>query len=486
MNIPGDELYTLLNAALKKRGEETLQRTLYLALREAILSGRLRSGSQLSGSRTLARQLSLSRNTVNAALDQLTLEGYLQRNRQGTRVTLFAQRAAPRSLPDPAITLARRVSLLPAPVQRDTPVLAFTPGTPAINYFPLPLWRRLYDRVMREEGSALLGYGDPAGEPSLRAAIARHLALSRGIDCDASQIVITEGALEGVNLCTMLLSEPGDIAWVENPGYSGAKSAFVKSGLTMRGIPVDDEGMCWEGLNAPSPALIFTSPSHQFPYGSVLSARRRLALLALAREHNAWIIEDDYDSEFRYAGEPVPAMLGMVANAPVVYLGTFSKTLFPSLRMGFMVLPPALATAARPAIGSLLRGGHRAEQRTLALFIEEGHYARHLAAMRRLYRKRYRQLREVLVTELHTPHRILAGEGGMHLTLAIDGIDDQKLVEQARAFQLAPAALSGYYLEAKQGKTGLVLGYGNTSASQFAPGIRRIQALITQQQGGKG
>ena len=486
MNIPGDELYTLLNAALKKRGEETLQRTLYLALREAILSGRLRSGCQLSGSRTLARQLSLSRNTVNAALDQLTLEGYLQRNRQGTRVTLFAQRAVPRSLPDPAITLARRVSLLPAPVQRDTPVLAFTPGTPAINYFPLPLWRRLYDRVMREEGSALLGYGDPAGEPSLRAAIARHLALSRGIDCDASQIVITEGALEGVNLCTMLLSEPGDIAWVENPGYSGAKSAFVKSGLTMRGIPVDDEGMCWEGLNAPSPALIFTSPSHQFPYGSVLSARRRLALLALAREHNAWIIEDDYDSEFRYAGEPVPAMLGMVANAPVVYLGTFSKTLFPSLRMGFMVLPPALATAARPAIGSLLRGGHRAEQRTLALFIEEGHYSRHLAAMRRLYRKRYRQLREVLVTELHTPHRILAGEGGMHLTLAIDGIDDQKLVEQARAFQLAPAALSGYYLEAKQGKTGLVLGYGNTSASQFASGIRRLQALITQQQVGKG
>lgn len=247
MNIPGDEFYTLLNAALKKRGEETLQRALYLALREAILCGRLRSGSQLSGSRTLAQQLSLSRNTVNAALDQLTLEGYLQRNRQGTRVAQLAHRAVARTLPDPTITLARRVGLLPAQVIRDTPVLAFTPGTPAINYFPLPLWRRLYDRVMREEGYALLGYGDPAGEPSLRAAIARHLALSRGIDCDASQIVITEGALEGVNLCTMLLSEPGDVAWVENPGYSGAKSAFVKAGLKMTGIPVDEEGMCWEG-----------------------------------------------------------------------------------------------------------------------------------------------------------------------------------------------------------------------------------------------
>lgn len=231
MNIPGDELYTLLHAALKTRGEETLQRALYLALREAILGGRLRSGSQLSGSRTLAQQLSVSRNTVNAALDQLTLEGYLLRNRQGTRVAQFAHRASPQVLTDPEVRLAKRVVQLPAPVPRDTPVMAFTPGTPAINYFPLPLWRRLYDRVLREEGSALLGYGDPAGEPSLRAAIARHLALSRGIDCDASQIVITEGALEGVNLCTMLLSEPGDVAWVENPGYSGAKAPSSKPAL---------------------------------------------------------------------------------------------------------------------------------------------------------------------------------------------------------------------------------------------------------------
>lgn len=231
MNIPGDELYTLLHAALKTRGEETLQRALYLVLREAILGGRLRSGSQLSGSRTLAQQLSVSRNTVNAALDQLTLEGYLLRNRQGTRVAQFAHRASPRVLTDPEVRLAKRVVQLPAPVPRDTPVMAFTPGTPAINYFPLPLWRRLYDRVLREEGSALLGYGDPAGEPSLRAAIARHLALSRGIDCDASQIVITEGALEGVNLCTMLLSEPGDVAWVKIPATAGPKAPLSKPAL---------------------------------------------------------------------------------------------------------------------------------------------------------------------------------------------------------------------------------------------------------------
>lgn len=486
MNIPGDDFYALILKTLNRPGEETLQRRLYLALREAILEGRLLAESRLPGSRVVARQLGLSRNTVNAALEQLTLEGYLLRNRQGTRVAQLASRHIEQVLPAPAVSLSTRVSHLPAPTPRGTPVPAFTPGTPAINYFPLPLWRRLYDRVLREEGSALLGYGDPAGEPSLREAIARHLALSRGIDCDASQIAITEGALEGVNLCTLLLSEPGDTAWVENPGYAGAKTAFAKTGLSMVGMPVDDEGMCWDGQQARAPRLIFTSPSHQFPYGSVLSARRRLALLALAQQHNAWIIEDDYDSEFRYSGEPVPAMSGMVKHAPVVYLGTFSKTLFPSLRIGFMVLPPALAKAAAPAIGALLRGGHRAEQRTLARFIEEGHYARHLAAMRRLYRKRYRQLREVLSAELHVEHRVLAGEGGMHLTVAIDGIDDKEVVQQAKAYQLAPAALSGYYLDASRAQTGLVLGYGNTSASQFTSGIRCLQRLITQQRGAKG
>jgi GntR family transcriptional regulator/MocR family aminotransferase len=215
-----------------------------------------------------------------------------------------------------------------------------------------------------------LGYGDSAGEWPLRVAIARHLALSRGIDCDARQIVITEGALEG-NLCTQLLSEPGQTAWVEEPGYFGAKSAFISAGLRLEGVSVDEEGMQID-RDLPTPTLIFTSPSHQYPTGSVLSAARRLALLEYARQHNAWIVEDDYDSEFRFSGEPIPAMRGMASNAPVVYLGTFSKTLFPSLRIGFMVLPPALVESAQPAIRALLRGGHRAEQCALARFIEEG------------------------------------------------------------------------------------------------------------------
>lgn len=477
MNIPDDPFFALLSRSLQARGTETLQRSLYTALREAIMQGQLQAQSWLPGSRAIAERLQVSRNTVNAALEQLAMEGYLRRDRRGSRVAALPQPESHEvSIPAP-VKLPLRLQRLPQVMPRDTPPLLFTPGTPAINYFPLPLWRRLLDRVLREEGSSLLGYGDAAGEWPLRVAIARHLALSRGIDCDARQIVITEGALEGVNLCTQLLSEPGQTAWVEEPGYFGAKSAFLAAGLALETVPVDEEGM-QIAVNLPPPTMIFTSPSHQYPIGSVLSATRRLALLDYARQHGTWIVEDDYDSEFRFSGEPIPAMRGMVDNAPVVYLGTFSKTLFPSLRIGFMVLPSMLAEAAQPAIRALLRGGHRAEQRALACFIEEGHYARHLAAMRRLYRKRQAQLHDALEQELTVPHQLMAGDGGLHMTVAIDGIDDVALVHQARLHQMAPGALSSFYLNRQQARTGLVLGYGNTSASQFTTAIRTLQRLI--------
>lgn len=481
MNIPEDGLYALLRQALEARGNLTRQRSLYMALRDAVRQGVLKAGSQLPGSRVLAAALSVSRNTVNAALEQLAIEGYVLRDRQGTRVAQLANIA--RSQPAPPVTLARRVQQLPGGVLRHSPALALTPGIPAANYFPLAVWRRLTERVWRDEGSPLLTYGESAGEWRLRAAIARHLAISRGIDCDAGQIVITEGAQEALMLCVHLLSDAGDHAWVEEPGYGGAKSAFLAAGLQVTGMPVDEEGMVLNPAVA-TPRMIYTSPSHQYPLGHVMSATRRLALLDYAQRVGSWIVEDDYDSEFRYPGEPIPAMLGMVANPPVVYLGTFSKTLFPSLRIGFMVMPPALAQAAEPVISSLLRGGHRAEQLTLARFIEDGHYARHLAAMRRLYRKRQSHLLEAVGDELQVAHQVYGGGGGLHLTLSIPGIDDEAVVRAARQRQLAPHALSRFWLHKGAASSGLVLGYGNTSATHFGAAVRTLNRLIVQSQGG--
>jgi GntR family transcriptional regulator/MocR family aminotransferase len=483
MNIPDDAFFTLLARGIQQRGDDTLQRTLYNVLRNAILQGTLLSHSRLPGARVIAQRAGVSRNTVNSALEQLAIEGYLTRSRQGTHVAALPvqQENEPAS---PTFILPERLRTLPLPGRRDSPALLLTTGMPAVNYFPLAIWRRLLDRVLREDGSAILGYGEAAGEPTLREAIARHLTLSRGIRCTARQIVVTEGALEGVNLCTHLLSVAGDTAWVEEPGYFGAKSVFIKAGLQITGMPVDGEGMRPDSANSAPPRLIFTSPSHQYPSGAVMSAGRRLALLEYARQHDAWIIEDDYDSEFRYSGEPIQAMLGMISQAPVVYLGTFSKTLFPSLRIGFAVMPSALAEAAQVVIGALLRGGHRLEQRALALFIEEGHYARHLASMRRLYRRRQLLLREAVETEFTLPKEIWGGEGGLHLTVAVDGIDDVQIVEQARQYQMAPAALSRFYLNQHAARSGLVLGYGNTSAAHFAPALRTLNRLIRRQQRG--
>ncbi|WP_369150348.1 PLP-dependent aminotransferase family protein [Klebsiella variicola] len=483
MNIPDDGFFTLVTQGIQHRSDETLQRALYHTLRHAILQGTLAANCRLPGARVMAGRLQLSRNTVNAALEQLALEGYLMRSRQGTQVVpLAACREEPVKVPP--VVLPERLQGLPAAMRRDSPALLFTPGMPAVNYFPLPLWRRLMDNVLRDEGSALLGYGEAAGDPLLREAIARHLALSRGIRCDIRQIVITEGALEGVNLCASLLTDPGDSVWVEEPGYLGARSSFQRAGLRVSGMAVDDEGMGIANGVAEPPRLIFTSPSHQYPLGSVMSAARRLALVEYARLNGAWIVEDDYDSEFRHSGEPIPAMLGMVPDAPVVYLGTFSKTLFPALRIGFMVMPPALADAVQDVIGTLLRGGHRTEQRALARFIEKGHYARHLAAMRRLYRKRQQQLREALAQEITVPCEVLGGEGGLHLTVAMEGFDDQAIAQQARQFQLAPAALSHFYLDPQRGRSGLVLGYGNTSASRYPLALRTLNRLIVQHRRG--
>ncbi len=482
---------TLLERALNRGpGAEPLRRQLFQRLRQAIFDGRLAAGSALPGSRALAEGLSISRNTVTAAYEHLAAEGYVVSDRQGTRVAALAQGAPGSSgaqcaavavFPAACATAtADRLALIQPRAPRPGAAMALSPGMPALSQFPLAAWRRALDRAVRGGGPAALGYGDPLGEMALRTAIARHLAVARGVRCTPAQVVITEGAQEALALCVRLLSNPGDLAWVEDPGYRGARSAL--QGGDLRAVPmrVDAQGLVahesdWAGR---TPRLVYTSPSHQYPGGAVMSVARRLALIDQARRHGAWIIEDDYDSEFRHSGEPIGAMQGLVDGAPVLYVGTFSKTMFPSLRLGFLVLPAAVLEAVRLPLGEMLRGGQRHAQLALAHFMDSGQFSRHLGRMRRLYRERQQALRAALDRHFAMPHRIEGGHCGMHLLVRLpEDCPDHAIANAARDHGMAPSPLSAFALHPLPQDNGLVLGYGNTPVELFDPLVQRLSLL---------
>lgn len=490
----------------------SLQKQLLSRLKHAILEGRLPAGARLPASRTLAEDLAVSRNTVSIVYDQLAAEGFIVPHRLGTRVAqlsldpdIAAQaaqvaktivrthttQAAPAIATQTGSTplASRRIQRLPATrhaARADETPLPFTPGVPALTRFPASTWRRTLERVMREAQPRHYHYGDPLGEPALRDAIASHLRISRGVRCDASQVVITEGAHEALILCVRLLTDPGDTVWMEDPGYRGAKAAFHTSDVRLQALRVDDEGIVIpEGLWERSPPrLVYVTPSHQYPLGSVLSASRRLDLIAQARRHGAWILEDDYDSEFRHQGEPIAAMQGMVPDAPVVYVGTFSKTMFPALRLGFLILPTTLAAQARDALDELLRGGHRFEQLALADFIRSGQFARHLGRMRRLYRERQTALREALATHFDPAYAVIGERCGLHLTVRLDpAFPDKAIVAAAQREGIGPRALSSFALDPQPADNGLVIGYGDTDASRIPGLVRRLAAIVAAQAG---
>ena len=464
-----------------------LQKQLIERLQRAILTGRLPAGSLLPSSRLLATEMGVSRNTVVIAYEHLAAVGYVVPGKKGTRVSSLSSPTArgepPAQQAIADVTYAARVGQFGTTHNRAGNTLPLTPGTPALDRFPLAAWRRALERSMECAMPLALGYGAPAGEPALRNAIAAHLRMARGVRCEGSQIVITEGAQEALNLCVRLFTNPGDVAWVEDPGYRGAKAAFNLGDLVSVPMPVDPEGIAVppDAWRTQPPKLIYTSPAHQYPTGAVLSVARRLELIAQARRTGAWVIEDDYDGEFRHTGEPIASMQGLVDDAPVLYVGSFSKTMFPALRIGFVVLPGAIAAHTEIAVQEMLRGGHRLEQLALAHFIESGEFGRHLGRMRRLYRDRQQALRDALSTHFASS-RILGGDCGMHLTLQLPpAVDDRVLAERALAERLNPRALSSFVLPAADGTVrkanGLVIGYGSTPAEQLEPAVRVLATL---------
>lgn len=475
----------LLSSALDVRpGAASRQQQLLKRFKRAILGGQLPPGSRLPSTRGLCEQLQVARNTVLAVYEQLVAEGYAEADRQGTRVATLL--AAPVKIPaEPPLRRtgerqSRRVSTMQLTRDAGDRCLPLTPGMPALNRFPLNAWLRAQERALKRAGPMALAYGDPLGEPVLREAIAQYLRVARGVRCEAGQVVVTEGAQGALSLCVRLFANPGERAWLEDPGYGGVRAAFHSGDMKIRAMPVDGEGIviadrAWRS----PPRLIHVTPSHQYPTGAVLSLARRLALIARAREHGCWIIEDDYDSEFRHHGHPIPAMQGLVPDAPVLYVGTFSKTLFPGLRIGFLVLPASAGKGAAPALAELLRGGHRLEQLALAEFMGAGQFARHLGRMRRLYRERQHALRMALQTHLPALE-VLGGDSGLHLTLRLPAhCPDSAVSTAAQAAGMNVGALSSFSVgQAQRYSNGLVIGYGNTAQEQFGPLIRRLAMIV--------
>jgi len=461
------------------------QQLLYRRLREAILSGRLPADMRLPASRSLAATLGIARNTVLFAYEQLVAEGCLIADRQGTRVAALpaAATASPRAaaVPHAPQTLSvRAAAALQREPARDAEALPFSPGVPDFGAFPFRAWRACLERAWRDAGWRQLGYALHGGDPGLRVALAAHLTSVRGLPVDPAQILITSGTQAGLDLCARLLADHGDTVWVENPGYLAARVAFGLAGLQMHDVAVDGEGLApgagdWQRQR---PRLIMVTPSHQYPSGRVMSLPRRLVLIERAREAGAWIVEDDYDSEFRRAGPAPPALFGLQADAPVVYAGTFSKTLYPGLRLGYLVLPGTIADDFIHAAALATRAGQGIEQRALADFIARGHYTTHIRRMRARYSVRQAVLRAALQQAFGPGLVLSGGEAGLHLVMWLpEDLPDREVAQRAAQMGLGVRALSAY-ARPPVSCNGLVIGYGNLDEAAVEGAVARLKRAL--------
>ncbi|HSI49583.1 MAG TPA: PLP-dependent aminotransferase family protein [Ideonella sp.] len=451
------------------------QAQLHQGLRLAILDGQLAAGAALPPSRQLAADLGVARNMVLYAYEQLAAEALVRTEGRRTRVAPLP--VQPRAEETLALPLSRRALSLSEPLDgvdgshlvTPGPDRAFVPGLPDLPSFPLALWRRLLDRAWREATPPDLGYAGVQGDAALREALAQHLRANRGLRCSAGQLFVTDGTQQSLQLCASVLADAGDTAWLEDPGYGGALTACQSALLKVVGKPVDGEGLrLTEADWRRPPRLVYVTPSHQYPLGSVLSLPRRLALIANARRHGSWILEDDYDSEFRHTGAPLHALQGLEPAAPVFYyLGTFSKTLLPALRTGYIVVPAGMVAPFAEAMSRLQPRGRLPEQRALAAMLHSGAYLAHLRRMRRLYRER----REALLAALqrHLADTVVpVGHGaGLHLCITLPpGVRDVDASARAAARGLVARPLSQHHLPGRRAApwNGLVLGYGHVGA----------------------
>ncbi|NEW04954.1 PLP-dependent aminotransferase family protein [Paenibacillus sp. SYP-B3998] len=453
--------------------EQTLTTQVYEQLREAIWSKVLVEGMKLPSSRELASQCGVSRNIIMEAYDQLLVEGYLEvRPRSGTFVAEGASlrlRSSPEHPNDPEVL---------STIKASRSLIDFHASRPATDYFPRHLWGRLAKETCYESPDHLFGYIEPEGALALRSTLASYLRQVRGVRCQPNQILITSGATQALYLITKLLTDTQSYIAVEDPAASEMRAIFTYAGAEVRPIQVDDKGILPDRLSrSDRPSFVFVTPSHQFPLGGTLPIQRRIQLIEYARAMNCYIVEDDYDSEFTYDGVPVHSMQGLDPEK-VIYVGTFSKILSPSLRIGYIVLPSSLLATFQKNKWYLDRHTSALEQLIMARFIEKGHLERHIRRMRKVYRKR----REVLIKSL-TEHfgavEILGHAAGMHLVVRFEGLTfDDTLVQQFKDHDLLVYPVEQFALTKGSYTNSVVLGYGGLTVERIKEGILRMKMVM--------
>jgi GntR family transcriptional regulator/MocR family aminotransferase len=473
---------------------QPLHAQVYRALRDAIARGALRAGQRLPSTRAMSGELNVSRITVLGAYAQLLAEGYFE-TRKGAGT--FVSHALPEHLtqvkrpvtgriqkasgPRP---VARRALLCPveSPARWHAGLGAFAVHQPAFDEFPFAIWSRLVTHHSKDPNARAIHCIDPMGTRRFREAICDYLRTARGVQAEPEQIMIVSGSQQALQIAANVLLDPGDSVWMEEPGYRLARNVFTAAGCRPIPVPVDEEGLhVAAGIKRCAEArAAYVTPSHQYPLGSTMSAGRRLQLLQWAQLHGSWIIEDDYDSEYRFASAPISSLQGLDTNSRVIYIGTFSKVLFASLRLGYVVIPPDLVerfVAMRYVIDIF---PPYLFQEVIADFIREGHFARHIRRMRLLYSERRRLLVELLRKGLGNTFDIHGAEAGMHLTATFrEDRDDVALAEKAAAQGLWLWPLSRSYVT-KNIRKGFILGYGNVAAQTMPAAVEKLRSVLAR------
>ncbi|MGD0295653.1 MAG: PLP-dependent aminotransferase family protein [Bryobacteraceae bacterium] len=477
--------------AVDRKASEPLHRQIYNAYRTAILDRRLRPGQRIPSTRSLAFELGVSRFPVLNAYAQLLAEGYFEsRVGAGTVVSGSLPEQFTSSRPTGARLLT--ASSVARPVSRRSSILrlervpwmqgwgAFSVGQVAFDHFPLQVWSNLVARHCRKMSARSFHYGDQMGSPAFRETIASYLRIARSLRCEAQQIMIVSGSQQALEISARVLLDPGDRVWVEEPGYRYARDVFALAGCHLVPVPVDKEGLdVAAGIRQCRKArAAFVTPSHQFPLGETMSASRRLQLLDWAQKTGSWIIEDDYDSEYRYESSPIASLHGLDSNSSVIYVGTLSKVLFPSLRLGYVVIPPGLVDRFLTIRRAMDLGPPSFHQEVLADFISEGHFARHIRRMRLLYHERRSALADSIRKELGSMVEVHGSEAGMHLTVTLPARSrDLEIAERAARQKLWIWPLSPAYL-GEVSRPGFILGFGGTPAEEIPAAVRKLRNLL--------